>query len=457
MSASKKTILVVDDEPDIRLLLQDILEDEGYQVTVAENAGMAREKRLESRPDLVMLDIWMPDEDGISLLKDWLKEENLCPVIMMSGHGTVETAVEATRLGAYDFLEKPLSMAKLLVTVERALETAQLRRENLGLRRRMDVPVEPIGKSLLMEKLREQVKKLAQHDARVLLLGEPGSGKETLARYLHAHSPRRDGPFVDVGVGTIASAHSAVEFFGRIDGDQVQQGLLEQADGGTLFLDEVAHMEPETQVRLMSALESNSFSRVGGSELIHVDVRIIASTCRALEEEVRQGRFRAELYYLLNVVSLKVPSLREHSEDIPDLLKFYVDYFVSREKLPFRRFPVAVQNFLRNYPWHGNIRELKNLVQRVLILGQGEDVELEEVKLAVGDSVLETQTEIGQQPDFYNLPLKEAREHFEKAYLEYHLEKYAGSVARLSSAIGLERTHLYRKLNSLGIRFREKR
>lgn len=454
----KKTILVVDDEPDIRQLLQEILEDEDYTVYVAEHAESARRLRLEHKPDLIMLDIWMPDEDGISLLKDWLKDDELCPVIMMSGHATVETAVEATRLGAYDFLEKPLSMAKLLVTVERALETAQLRRENLGLRRRMEVPVEPIGKSLVMEKLRDQVKRLAQHDARVLLLGEPGSGKETLARYLHANSPRREGPFIDVGVGTIASAHSAIEFFGRVDGETVQHGLLEQAHGGTLFLDEVAHMEPETQVRLMSALESNSFSRVGGSELLHVDVRIIASTCKSLEEEVRAGRFRAELYYLLNVVALKVPSLSEHSEDIPDLLKFYVDYFVSREKLPFRTFPVAVQNFLRNYPWHGNIRELKNLVQRLLILGSGEEVELDEVKAAVGEPVVQAQRlMMEQQPDFYNLPLKEARERFEKAYLEFHLDKYAGSVAKLSAAIGLERTHLYRKLNSLGIKFRDKR
>lgn len=454
---SNKTILVVDDEPDIRQLLQDILEDEDYRVHVAENAETARSLRREHQPDLILLDIWMPDEDGISLLKDWLRENDVCPVVMMSGHATVETAVEATRLGAYDFLEKPLSMAKLLVTVERALETAQLKRENIGLKRRMDIPVEPIGKSLVMERLRDQIKRLAQHDARVLLLGEPGSGKETLARYLHANSPRRDGPFVDVGVGTIASSNSAVEFFGRVDGESVQHGLLEQAHGGTLFLDEVAHMEPETQVRLMSALESNSFSRVGGSELLHVDVRIIASTCKSLEEEVRAGRFRPELYYLLNVVALKVPSLQDHSEDIPDLLRYYVDYFVSREKLPFRNFPVAVQNFLRNYPWHGNIRELKNLVQRLLILGSGEDVELDEVKIAVGEPVVETRGGIIQQPDFFNLPLKEARERFEKAYLEYHLDKYAGSVARLSTAIGLERTHLYRKLNSLGIRFREKR
>jgi DNA-binding NtrC family response regulator len=449
-------ILVVDDEPDIRQLLQDILEDEGYEVHTAENAETARRLRTERMPDLILLDIWMPDEDGITLLKDWLRDDGLCPVIMMSGHGTVETAVEATRLGAYDFLEKPLSMAKLLVTVERALETARLKRENIGLKRKLDVPVEPIGKSPAMERLRDQVRRLAQHDARVLLVGEPGCGKETLARYLHANSGRRDGPFVDVGVGTIAPQFSAVEFFGRTDGTQVQYGLLEQAHGGTLFLDEVAEMEEETQLRLMSALESNSFSRVGGSELLHVDVRIIASTRLSLEEEVRAGRFRRELYYLLNVVTLRVPPLRDHSEDVPDLLKYYVEHFVNREKLPFRKFPVPVQNFLRNYPWHGNIRELKNLVQRLLILGSGEQVELEEAKAALGESVAEP-AGAGQKPDFFDLPLKEARERFEKAYLEYHLEKYAGSVARLSTAIGLERTHLYRKLNSLGIKFKDKR
>jgi two-component system nitrogen regulation response regulator NtrX len=452
----KANILVVDDEPDIRQLLQEILEDESYEVHAAENAATARHLRAERKPDLILLDIWMPDEDGITLLKDWLREDELCPVIMMSGHATVETAVEATRLGAYDFLEKPLSMAKLLVTVERALETARLKRENIGLKRRVDIPVEPVGKGPAMERLRDQVRRLAQHDARVLFVGEPGVGKETLARYLHANSSRRDGPFVDVGVGTIAPAFSAVEFFGRVDGSHIQYGLLEQAHGGTLFLDEVADMEEETQVRLMSALESNSFSRVGGSELVHVDVRVVASTRKSLEEEVRAGRFRRELYYLLNVVTLRVPALAEHSEDVSELLKFYVDYFVSREKLPFRKFPVAVQNFLRNYPWHGNIRELKNLVQRLLILGSGEEVELEEVKAALGESVAEPVV-IAQQPDFYDLPLKEARERFEKAYLEYHLDKYAGSVARLSTAIGLERTHLYRKLNSLGIKFKDKR
>lgn len=456
---AKELILVVDDEPDIRQLLRDILEDEDYEVIVAENGAEARALRTARRPELILLDIWMPDVDGVTLLKEWQETDPLdCPVIMMSGHATVETAVEATRLAAYDFLEKPLSLAKLLVTVEHALEHARLKRENIGLKRRTDTVVEPIGKSAAMERLRDQVRRLAQHDARVLLIGEPGCGKETLARYLHTHSGRRDGPFVDVGVGGIAPEYSAVEFFGREEGGRIQHGLLEQAHGGTLFLDEIADMEDETQLRLLSTLESSAFCRVGGSEPVRVDVRVIASTRKSLEEEVRAGRFRRELYYLLNVVTLKVPPLREHNEDIPELLRYYIDYFVTREKLAFRRFPVAVQNFLRNHPWHGNVRELKNLVQRLLILGSGDEISLDEVKTALGDALHEAPATGGQQaPDYFELPLKEARERFEKAYLEYHLDKYTGSVARLSQAIGLERTHLYRKLNSLGIKFREKK
>ncbi len=448
-------ILVVDDEPDIRQLVGDILEDEGYEVALAENGAQARAMYKERRPDLVLLDIWMPDIDGISLLKEWQQGgESFAPVIMMSGHGTVETAVEATRLGAYDFLEKPLSLAKLVLTVERALETDRLQRENIGLRRQMQSYVEPVGKSAAIEHLRDQVKRLAQHDTHVLFTGEPGCGKETLARYLHANSARRDAPFIDVGVGTIAPEFSAVELFGREEGGTVHCGLLERAHGGVLFLDEVAEMDSETQLRLLSALESGSFLRVGGSDQVHVDVRVIASTRRSLEDEVQAGRFRKELYYLLNVVSLAVPPLREHSEDIPELLAFYVDFFVTREKLPFRKFPVAVQNFLRNFVWYGNVRELKNLVQRLLILGTGDEIGMEEVKAALGSVV---SAESVEHPQFYGLPLKDAREHFEKSYLEYHLERNEGSVAKLSSAIGMERTHLYRKLHSLGIKFKEKK
>ena len=445
-------VLVIDDEPDIRELVCEILEDEGYEVGVAENATVANTLKANRTPDLILLDIWMPDTDGITLLKSWVAEDkNLCPVVMMSGHGSVETAVEATRLGAYDFLEKPLSLAKLLLVVERALEAGQLKNENAGLRLQLGRGIEPIGKSLIVERLKEQLRRLAQHDARLLLVGEAGSGKELYARYLHNQSAHRQGAFVDVAVGSIAPENSAIEFFGKEDADRIYPGLLEQAHGGTLFLGEVVGMDLETQKRLVSALESSSFLRVGGSESVRVDVRVIASTRVRLDEEVKFGRFRQDLFYLLNEVRLDIPPLREHSEDIPALLSFYVDFFMNQEKLPFRRFSMAAQNFLRNYLWPGNVRELKNLVQRLMILGAGNDIELDEVKAALG-STTDNNVTLTSIPEFFNKPLKEAREHFEKAYLEYHFDKAGGSVAKLAEAIGMERTHLYRKLHSLNIK-----
>jgi DNA-binding NtrC family response regulator len=453
---SKAYIVVVDDEPDIRQLLQEILTDENYEVAAAECGATARDLVAGRRPDLILLDIWMPDEDGITLLRDWLNQGVTCPVIMMSGHGTVETAVEATRLGAYDFLEKPLSMAKLLLTVERALDNARLKQQDVGQRRRTEPAQEPVGRSATVARLKEQARRLAQHDASLLLWGEPGCGKEMLARYLHAHSDQKSGPFIDVGVGAIEPENSDIEFFGREDKGQIQRGLLEQAHGGTLFLDDVTDLETSTQNRLLNALESGSFCRVGGTEPIRVTARIIASTRKPLDQEVQDGLFRRELYDLLNVVNLRIPPLREHNEDVPELLNFYVDWFVSRDKLPFRRFPVPVQNFLRHYAWYGNVRELKNLVHRLLILGSGEEIGLDEVKTALGEAP-PAGTGNAAIPDYYELPLKDARERFEKDYLEYHLEKYNGSVARLSQAIGLERTHLYRKLNALGIKFRDKK
>lgn len=265
-------ILVVDDEPDIRNLVKEILEDEGYEVEVAEGGEAARQARRLRRPDLVLLDIWMPDVDGISLLKEWHEEGGLdTPVIVMSGHGTVETAVEATRLGAYDFIEKPLSMAKLLVTVERAIEAANLRRENVGLRRHAQAVAEPIGKSQVLQQLREQAQRIAKHDSWVLITGEPGSGKETFARYIHACSARRDGPFIDVGVASIARENSAIELFGSEDAGRVHFGRLEQANGGVLFLADLADMDLGTQARLVSALETGSFLRVGGGEPVQVN------------------------------------------------------------------------------------------------------------------------------------------------------------------------------------------
>lgn len=452
MSVHIQRILVVDDEPDIRRLVCEILEDEGYEVATAENAGAARELKKSKAPDLILLDIWMPDTDGITLLKEWVAEETmLCPVVMMSGHGSVEAAVEATRLGAYDFLEKPLSLAKLLLIVERALEASSLQMENAGLKQQLVADIDPVGRSATVARIKDQLKRLAQHDARVLFVGEAGVGKEMYARYLHNNSARRDGPFVDVAVGSISPENSAVEFFGKEDAGRIYPGLLERAHKGTLFLGEIGGMDKETQLRLLGALESSSFLRVGGSEAVRVEVRVVASTRIALDEEVKAGRFRQDLYYLLNEVSLDIQPLREHSEDVPALLSFYVDYFVSQDRLPFRKFSMAAQNFLRNYSWRGNVRELKNLVQRLMILGAGEDIELDEVKAALGSVIGDTVTS-HSVPEFFNLPLKEARDHFEKAYLEYHFERTGGSVAKLSSAVGMERTHLYRKLHSLNIK-----
>ncbi len=452
MNTESPYILVVDDEPDIRQLVSEILEDEGYQVEMADNAASARDQKNQRQPQLILLDIWMPDTDGITLLKEWVAEEKpLCPVIMMSGHGSVESAVEATRLGAYDFLEKPLSLAKLLLTVERALEASHLQQENAGLKQQLMLDIEPVGKSVVVERTKEQLKRLAQHNAKLLLVGEAGVGKELFARYLHNNAARRDGPFVDVAVGSISPENSAVEFFGKEESGKVYQGLLEQAHGGTLFLGEIAGMDLETQARLLSALESSSFLRVGGSESVRVDVRVVASTRVSLDEEVNAGRFRQDLYYLLNEVSLDIKSLRDHGEDVPNLLSYYVDYFVNIEKLPFRKFSMAAQNYLRNYGWPGNVRELRNLVQRLMILGAGDDIELDEVKAALG-SIADEPTYNSSIPEFFNLPLKEAREHFEKSYLEYHFDKTGGSVAKLATAIGMERTHLYRKLHALKIK-----
>ncbi len=443
-------ILVVDDEPDIRNLVREILEDEGYEVAVAENGSDARDSQRIRRPDLVLLDIWMPDVDGITLLKEWSKEEGglSIPVIMMSGHGTVETAVEATRLGAYDFIEKPLSLAKLLLTIEHALEADKLQRENQGLRKRGQLHVKPLGKSTTMQNFRDDVKRIAEHDTWILLSGEPGTELEVTAQYLHQHSQRKDRPFIDVNVATLSSQHAAKELFGSEEKGKITYGLLEQASGGTLYLHDMSDMDLELQAKFFSALEKKSFVRIGGHEAVDIHIRIIAATHKNLQKLVEDGHFREDLYYQLNVVPINVPPLREHHEDVPELLNYYIDLFVEQDNLPYRKFSMAAQNKLRNHRWPGNIRELKNMVQRLLIVGAGNEIDVNEINNALGQTKATAAT--APQTGF-DLPLREAREQFERSYIIHQLKLTNGSVGKAAKAIGLERTHLYRKLRSLDI------
>jgi two-component system, NtrC family, nitrogen regulation response regulator NtrX len=448
---SARHILVVDDEPDIRTLVQEILEDEGYTVTTADCGEAARKARRTRRPDLILLDIWMEDVDGITLLREWSEGGDLpCPVVMMSGHATVETAVEATRLGAYDFIEKPISLAKLLLTVERAFESSRLQRENVDLREHTQLVVEPVGRTPVMEQLREQARKIALHNSWVLISGEAGVGKGTFARYIHQQSPRCHGPFVEIAVGSISEENSAAELFGHEDGETIHYGLLEQSNGGTLCIGDIADMDLQTQARLLSVFQTNSFTRLGGREAVEVDLRVIATTHANLEEEVATGRFRDDLFYHLNVVPLHIPALREHADDVHDLLNFFIDHMVTHEKLSYRHFSVAAQNRLRNYQWPGNIRELRNLVQRLLILGSGDEIDVAEIEQALSTLVV-TDESGGAAQTAYDLPLREAREQFEHDYLMHQLREVGGSVGKLAKRVGMERTHLYRKLRALGI------
>ena len=444
------SILVVDDESSILALVKDILEDEGYEVDTAEDAESARASRRNRRPDLILLDIWMPDSDGISLLREWSENSTgNAPVIMMSGHGTVETAVEATRLGAYDFLEKPLSTAKLLLAVRRALEAAELRRENIGLKREALQASEPIGRSTVMNGLRDRVKRIAEHDAPVLITGESGCGKELIARYLHAHSPRATGPFVRVRVAGLVGVAGQTELFGAEDGPIIHYGAVENANGGTLFLEDIVDMDPKLQTRLVTMLQDRTFLRVNGTTTIPLNVRFVTASRSDVGRAVAASQLRDDLYYMLNVVPLAVPPLRDHREDVPEIVSYYIDVLVTRENLPNRRLTVGAQNRLRNHRWPGNVRELINVLQRLLILGSGSVIELEAVEAALGD-IPEIEPHDDEVPEF-ELPLKEAREQFERAYLEYRLRRAGGSVSKVAAAAGIERTHLYRKLRGLGI------
>ncbi|MCH9027225.1 MAG: sigma-54-dependent Fis family transcriptional regulator [Proteobacteria bacterium] len=446
---SNPQVLVVDDELDIRTLLQEILSEEGYQVTVAADADEARAAWVDHKPDLVLLDIWMPGTDGITLLREWSDGKPLaCPVVMMSGHGSVETAVEATRLGAFDFVEKPLSLAELLRTVERAINEGQSARPYS----KMKVPdmVAPIGKSKKMKALRDQAQKLAPHDTPVLLLGEAGTGREAFARYIHAMSPRAAAPFVTISGGSLQPDQAAQKLFGNQKGSNVSAGAFEKANGGTLFINELGDLDPDVQTLLLGVLEQGSFQRIGNDTDISLSLRLLSSADSNLDLS-KNGPVRTDLLALLNVVQLHVPPLREYAEDVPDLLRYYVDKLVNSEGLPYRRFGVAAQNRLRNYPWLGNVRELRNLVQRHLIMSKEEEISLEEIENDIAAQPASNEPLVKQ--DLLALPLREAREQFEKAYLQQQLILCGGKVGLLAKRVGMERTHLYRKLRTLGVEF----
>jgi two-component system, NtrC family, nitrogen regulation response regulator NtrX len=439
-------ILVVDDEPDIRVLIREILEDENYRVTVAENGTVARQVWLEDPPDLLLLDIWMPDIDGISLLREWTQSNShSAPVIMISGHGTVETAVQATRLGAFDYIEKPLSMAKLLLTVEKALASSQDSALSPGAGELPITRNEPIGKSPLIVNLREQASRLANSTAPILIIGELGCGKSLFAQYIHTRSPRREGPFLKMNVAALAPDSQETALFGKEAAHDAQPGAFRQAKAGTVFLDRIEALTPSAQHHLYRFLETEI--AIGTGEQNSSFPRLVTATSIDLVPLVQSGRFREDLYYWLSTLSLSIPPLRDRCEDIPELLNYFVDLLVEQEGLPYRHFSVAAQNCLRNYAWPGNIQELRNLVRRMLIIGKNTEVDLAEAEANLEPiSVAKTPLPID-----LGLPLREAREQFERLYLEHKLRETGGNVGKAAKLVEMERTHLYRKLRALGI------
>lgn len=442
-------VLVVDDEPDIRDLVREILEDEGYRVSVAENGEAARAAFARGAPDLVLLDIWMPDVDGITLLREWSSGGSLeCPVVVMSGHGTVETAIEATRLGAHDFVQKPISLARLLAVVGQALESGRKKPRTTS--PQLPAASEPIGNSAVMQVLRGKAEQAAQHDLPVLITGEKGCGRENLARFIHKRGAR-PGEFVTMDHCELDSEDCRACLLGRATGGQHAPGLFERARGGTLFMPDLQDLPAAALRIIQQVLESGHFLPEGGSGAERLDCRLIASACSGLLQRAQKSEALQQLYYQLNVLPLQVPPLRERPDDVPELVRFYAEWFPNRENLPYRPFSVAAQNRLRNHSWPGNIRELRNLVQRMLVLGGEGEVSVAEVEEALRQSPTEAAGATQEHPPLFDLPLREAREQFEREYLLFKLREAGGSVGKLADAVGMERTHLYRKLRSLGV------
>lgn len=453
-------ILIVDDEPDIRALIEGILSDEGYDTRVAQNSDTALAAFRARRPSLVILDIWLQNSrlDGLGILEAMQREEPQVPVVMISGHGTIETAVQAIQQGAYDFIEKPFKSDRLILIAERALEAARLKREVSELKLRAGPETELLGTSSLISQLRGAIDRVAPTGSRVLISGPAGAGKEVAARMIHARSRRSNEPFVALNCATLNPGRFEEELFGveaAADGQGAPRraGVLERAHGGTLLLDEVADMPLETQGKIVRALQEQGFERVGGATRVKVDVRVLATTNRDLAAEIAAGRFREDLYYRLAVVPLRVPSLRERREDVPVLARHFMARSAESSGVPARELSEDVLAAMQAYDWPGNVRQLRNLVDWLLIMapgGPGEPIRPEMLPPEVG-SAAPAALKLDRSSEIMTLPLREARELFERQYLEAQLLRFGGNISRTANFVGMERSALHRKLKFLGV------
>lgn len=444
-------ILIVDDERDIRELISDILQDEGYRTRLAKNSDEAMTAIADERPALLILDIWLKDShmDGIDILKQVKRDYPEVPVVIISGHGNIEIAVAAIKQGAYDFIEKPFNIDQLMVVIRRGMETSRLRRENQKLKRRDTVPADMLGESAAFRALIGQLDKVTKSNGRVMLSGPSGAGKELAARYIHANSGRKDGPFVCVNCASIAPEQMEEVLFGReSENHGIQPGLLEQATGGVIYFDEVADMPMGTQSKILRVLMDPTFLRVGGRNKVQVDLRVISSTSRDLQAEIAAERFRRDLYDRLNVVPIMVPGLEERREDIPVLARHFIDMFHKSQGLSQRELGNEVSTLLQTMRWPGNVRQLRNVIERVLILGDDNGpIRVEEVPNS--DSPPEGRVVLAGT--LATMSLREAREAFEREYLMIQIDRFAGNISRTAEFVGMERSALHRKLKSLGI------
>lgn len=453
-------ILVVDDERDIRLLICDILRDEGYTTREAGESDMALAALRARLPTVIVLDVWLQGSplDGIGILEVISREYPDVPVIIISGHGTIELAVRAIKIGAYDFVEKPFQTDRLLLVVARAIEAARLRRENAELRLRAGGEVELTGDSGAINLVRNTIERVAPTGSRVLITGPPGAGKEIVARLVHRQSRRADGPFVVLNAATLAPERMEIELFGAEAGSQAPEsprklGTFERAHGGTLFLDEVADTPIETQGKILRFLQEQAFERVGGGPRIEVDVRIVAASNRDLRAEIASGRFREDLYYRLNVVPIRIPALRERCEDIPPLARHFMTRAAETAGLPPREIGEDVMAALQACEWPGNVRQLRNLVEWLLIMAPGSARTPIRAEMLPADLAASAPPSIRRDgiAEIMSMPLREARETFEREYLTAQLARFGGNISRTAIFIGMERSALHRKLKLLGL------